>query len=489
MSHLESSSALLVAVSIVAGCQSSPDENAQPAPPKQTASAQGAPAFASVPVAALSTAVDITRSYAVPHADLSHVPALAFRRDGVGLLAGTAQGEVVAFVGSQRSPEVLSRGEPVTDLRLLPDDRSALVLRADGRLVLRDLVSGTLTSIAQIESARRLSVDAAGARVAVARGAAIEIRALPSLSLQATFAATGQVNDVTWTANGALASVSEEGVLLVRHPDGRVLARESVGQPLYAVASSPAGRHLAYGGRAKKVWQLDLRTGRSELLLGNQPYFVTTLGYAPQGDRLALGDESCDVWIVDLPTKVVLVHDKHHAECWLTRVVWSPQGERFLFGCRPNTLASKPAVYAANVTREIRAEPETRRLQDAERKALDKILEQAKSQLGDEGHARLLAMVRSRPVQSLGGPDFPSPTLGLSLQIEESVPDFPGDRIRVSSEPDPDDQKLVEELKADPKLRPLWEAWVAARGQHARRFELREKELSAGFQINVWELK
>lgn len=43
----------------------------------------------------------------------------------------------------------------------------------------------------------------------------------------------------------------------------------------------------------------------------------------------------------------MIFHNKHHIECWLNSVAWAPDNQTFLFGCRPNSHAGKPAVHQA----------------------------------------------------------------------------------------------------------------------------------------------
>ncbi|MCU0723625.1 MAG: WD40 repeat domain-containing protein, partial [Planctomycetes bacterium] len=136
-------------------------------------------------------------------------------------------------------------------------------------------------------------------------------------------------------------------------------------QPLYAAAFRPGADFLAYGGRDRKIRYRDLRSGSELVLPGRQPYEITALGFSPDGTHLAVGDESCDIWVYQVDPPKLLFHSKHHHECWLNSVSWTLDGERFLFGCRPNAHAGKPALFEPNVILEARQAEAARNLDPA----------------------------------------------------------------------------------------------------------------------------
>ncbi|MHC4390397.1 MAG: WD40 repeat domain-containing protein, partial [Planctomycetota bacterium] len=117
--------------------------------------------------------------------------------------------------------------------------------------------------------------------------------------------------------------------------------------PLYAVAFSPDGRTISFGGQEKKVYAVAVKGGDPVILSEKQPFDITALGYNHTGDVLAIGDESCDVWLLDVEAKAHLFHGKHHVECWLSSLAWAPDNETFLFGCRPTALAEASAASSA----------------------------------------------------------------------------------------------------------------------------------------------
>jgi hypothetical protein len=300
-------------------------------------------------------------------AAVSHVPGVAFTADGRRLLAGTSGGALYLWDAEER--KALGRmqcadGE-VECLGIRGDGRYAVCGLKAGGLCAVDLQGGeTVSRIAGVK-ARWIEPVPKAAEVSVASGRGVEIRGLPRLELLRRFEDHEKdVAHVAWRADGgAFASVGEDGKLVVRaFPGDRVVHEARVQEPLYAVAFHPAGKRLAYGGRDRKIRQRELDDGRETILPGDQPYWITALGYSPDGKHLAVGDECCDIWVFETDPPKRIFHSKHHEECQPTSVAWSPDGRRFLFGCRPNAHAGRPTKQEEMVLQEARTMPEVRTL-------------------------------------------------------------------------------------------------------------------------------
>ncbi|MHC4597737.1 MAG: WD40 repeat domain-containing protein [Planctomycetota bacterium] len=288
---------------------------------------------------------------------VTHVPAILFTRDGKRLISGTSDGHI--YVWDAGKKEVLDKvhytDEAINALDVDRDGLFAVWARAKGGIRVMDLKKKEVVHKEDGKTAQWVAIAPDGKTVAVAFGAAVELRALPSLTKVASFTDhKAAVSQVAWRGDGkAFASAGRDGKLVVRAFPGDEILRETVNKgQLYAVAFRPGTTHLAYGGHNRVIHQLDVAEGKETLLKAGQPYWITALGYSPDGTHIAVGDESCDVWIYEVDTKKLLFHSKHHVECWLSSVAWADDGERFLFGCRPNSHAGKPALYMPNVQAE-----------------------------------------------------------------------------------------------------------------------------------------
>lgn len=489
------------------------------------------PPIASAGAAATTTAVVLLPSFEVRAEDgaalPSHVPAVAFTPDGATLVIGTAQGEVIAFDAATRAVRRRERfaGGAIHAVAI---DRGARALCwvGDGVLEARAPGSGErLGRVEDVADAKVLAVAPRGDLVALGRGGQVEVRRVPGLDVVASADLhAAAVSALAFSPDGArLASAGEDGRLLVLDVTRGLepVHEERAPEPLYAACWTPDGGAVLFGGREKAVDRLETAGWTRARLLEQQPFDITTLGVAPDGSRLAVGDESCDVWIFDLASRENLFHGKHHVECWLSAVAWAPDSETFLFGCRPNTLASEPALFAANRVAEAYQDPAHLALVAEEREAL---LELASS-VGDpalaadlRAQAEALALAPAAPGASSeegaggvlsfdgadveeGTPDFAGPELGLALggtgggggtfsfdadeESEATVLD-PDGPAWAAPEVSPEVLARAKAAATAPAAKAKLEQVEALRARRASALKARVAELEGAFQVNVW---
>lgn len=511
---------------VVLACQAGPD-----APPAQVAQPGGS--TVQTPTtghgAAISTAVVLERSFAVTREGdgplPSHVPAVVFTPDGERLWVGSATGEVIEFDAATRAVRRRARFSEAA-IAAVSIDRQGRVLcwlgggALEARLLEAPVDDGaaTLGRVEDVGDARALALSPAGDVAALGRAdGVIEVRRLPDLDVVATLRPHGgAVTGLAFSPDGArLASTGEDGRLVVSSAsDLAELHTETVGEPLYAACWTPDGGALLYGGHARVVDRLDTRSWTRERLLEGQPYFVTTLGVSPDGSRLAIGDESCDVWIYDLASRARVFHSKHHVECWLSAVAWAPDSETFLFGCRPNTLAATPALYAQNSVIEAFQDPSHLALLEEERAEVRALLASAERGELDADPAqreRLVALLRQRDGQlAIASPVVATAYAGGGgagggvLTFDEAevdqteagvIPVYPGPALGLAvaattQAADPLAAALAAlPAGASPEARAALERLTAMSARRAAVLADNVEELSGGFQINVWRAR
>jgi hypothetical protein len=332
---------------------------------------------------------------------VTHVPAILFTRDGKRLISGTSDGHIYVWDAGRK--EVLDKvhytDDPIHALDVDRDGLFAVWARAKGGVRVMDLKAKEVVTKEDGKTAQWVAVSPDGKTVAVAFGPAVELRALPSLEKVASFSEhKAAVSQIAWRHDGkAFASVCRNGTLVVRaFPGDKILHRTEKKTPLYAVAFRPGTTQVAFGGHGRVIHQLDLAGGKEEVVRAGQPYWITALGYSPGGEHIAVGDESCDVWIIEVDSKKLLFHSKHHVECWLSSVAWANDGERFLFGCRPNSHAGKPALFGPNVRAEAFHDKNVQafngKLRDNGRRLRERVASEALKPLVDQ----VEALIRDR---------------------------------------------------------------------------------------------
>jgi WD40 repeat protein len=139
----------------------------------------------------------------------------------------------------------------------------------------------------------------------VTSGKTIEIRDLATLErVGEPIACASEVTNIAWSPDGGhLAFTTKGGRVVVRDERGHVVLESKKGTPQYAVAFSPDGKRLAFGGHDRQVREADLATKKETVISHGQPYWITCLGYSPDGERIAVGDESCDIWLYQISTR------------------------------------------------------------------------------------------------------------------------------------------------------------------------------------------
>ncbi len=342
--------------------------------------------------------VDLKPSFLVPQgkggADaskgngvVSHTPGVVFTSDGKRMITATSADEIVVFETGTR--KLLKRikipGDGHDGVSIDSRGRYAAWVLKKGGVIVMDLESGKVITRDDDLRARWIAIDPAGLRIAVSRGKEIEIRELHSLKLE--FHLEGHKADVTnlsWSADSRrLGSTAQDGALLVHNVEKRRIDyRARKPSALHALAFSPDGTVVAFGGMDKQIYIYDFDRESESLLTKDtdQPFWITCLGFSPDGRRLAVGDESCDIWLYDMASGKRIFHNKHHVECWLGSVAWAPDNETFLFGCRPNTHSQVPAIYRALTRVEAARDNEVR-------KSRERLLEKIATQLAKEEDA------------------------------------------------------------------------------------------------------
>lgn len=411
---------------------------------------------------------------------ITHTPGVVFTPDGRRMVTATNKNEIVVFDAKTREiiRSIRIPGKASDAVSIDPEGRyAAWVLEKKGVVVV-DLETGAVAVRDDDLVARWIAVGPGGKRLALSRGKVLEIRDLQSLKILSTLPGhEAEVTNLCWSADGKrLASTAQNGRLLVHDVATKeVLRRIDKGKALHAVAFHPEGRLVAYGGLDKKIYQCDVESGKEEVVSkkNSQPYWITCLGYSPDGRRLAVGDESCDIWIYELPANEMVFHNKHHVECWLGSVAWSGDNETFLFGCRPNSHAGKPALYQA-LTRAEAAQSATVRRSRA------KLLEIVKVEIQkteDAGAKKKLVAFRERleSEEEAHGPGiFGAQNVPQALNLLSPA----GSQLQV-----------VDGLSSTLALKELPESMRELAGEHEKLVQREMKTLQSDFCINQWKVR
>ncbi|MHC4163291.1 MAG: WD40 repeat domain-containing protein [Planctomycetota bacterium] len=312
--------------------------------------------------------IDLDLSFRIPQEKghgISHTPAVVFTKDGRRMLTATSTGQVVVF--DTKTRKVLRK------LRLSEAGTDGIAIDASGRyvawvpkkggLAVMEIESGEIVARDPKLATKWVAISPDARLIALTHGKTVEVRKLATLELVGEAVTTdGEVTNVAWSPNGKLLGwTTGSGHVVVREPEaGRNVCAVKKGAAMHAIAFTPDSAFVAYGGQDNQVHHYAFATGKEELITKGQPYWITCLGYSPDGKLIAVGDESCDIWLYDVAKKERKFHNKHHVECWLNSVAWAPDNETFLFGCRPNSHAGKPHLHMPLTLAEARRSPEAR---------------------------------------------------------------------------------------------------------------------------------
>ena len=392
------------------------------------------PAHSQKPATSSSkSSVRLEISFEIPQESkqaISHTPAVVFTTDGKRMLTATSSSEIAVFeLPSRRLLQRIPLPLEGTYAVSIDDSgwRVAWVLKKGGVAVL-DLETRKMVAKAPDLKAHRVALAPGGKLIALSLEEEIELRETATLRLVRSLKGHEQtVTNLTWSLDGErLASTAKDGRMIVHEvATGGTVLEVKKDTPLYAVDFHPRGTAVAYGGEDNKVYHYSFGNQKEEVVSQNQPYWITCLGFSPDGEMIAVGDESCDIWLYVVGTKGLSFHNKHHQECWLSAIAWAPDNETFLFGCRPNSHAGKPTLHTPLVWAEA-----------------------AQSQEVRESRRRLIAEVNGHLAQATNeGERKTLKTLKLSLMAEaqsneylaqsessQGLNDFPGVDVALASQ-------------------------------------------------------
>jgi dipeptidyl aminopeptidase/acylaminoacyl peptidase len=375
-----------------------------------------------------------------------------------------------------------------------PDGRRLVWLSEKGQLQVMQLETQKVLARKDGIKSKTLAISPQGDAIAIARGKVVQLLRLPGLEvIKGLKGHTAEVTNLAWSPDGKyLASTDNRGVLLLRsNPDHKIIRKIQRPGPLYAVAFSPDSKYVAYGGHQRVLYQFKIGEKRDRVISRGQPYWITCIGYSPDGSTIVIGDESCDIWAYDVSTKKRLLHTKHHVECWLNTVAWTPDSKTFVFGCRPNRYAGKPATYTPLIYQEAVRSSTFQELNKQQRTLQQKLKElcQKDPSLADlyKRFEKLYTRIQGIKLSGKGEVlQYPNLAYDVEKSTVKGIVQAQLARSQVKSK---ELKKLKELLCQDAKLKGILDQIDKLEKQKGKAIQQRIQELNKNFCINQWSVK
>jgi len=201
---------------------------------------------------------------------------VVFTADGKRMVTATAHKEIIIFDAKTR--KLLKRHqltEKATDaVSVDANGRLAAWVLKGGGIVVVDVETGKILARDDKAGAKWIALNPDGKRLAISRGKILETRLAKDLSVQRRHdARKGQITNLAWSRDGTLlASTASDGTChVVNSASGKPVYQAKKGGALYALDFHPAKQMVIFGGHDRKVYQVDLKTEKEQVISGNQP--------------------------------------------------------------------------------------------------------------------------------------------------------------------------------------------------------------------------
>jgi WD40 repeat protein len=457
--------------------------------------------------------VTLGQSFVIPKevsGDLSHIPAVSYRLDGEKLFTVTNNGQLFVWSNSTQKIEqqIVLTDESIVSVVLDPRGCfAAWSTKSDFYLLA--LEEKNPTKIKGI-APKSIALSPANDVLALAFADRLELRSTSDASLQRELKGfKGEISNLSFSPDGkTLGVTTKEGAFSLLKTDSlKELKTIKKSSALYALAFSPDNKFVTYGGAERIVYQMELASYQEEVITQDRPYVITTLSYSPDGEMIAFGDESCDVWLFRRADKKNLFHSKHHNECWLNGVTWTPDSQAVIFGCRPNSGTGRSSIYVDNHLHEANNDSEVVRLDkeiEANNQALNallsseamapyrKKLEEAKTK---QQQARKITLNHNEvtntgnTLNNISNNYVPNNISNynyiLNNTSNNNFNNF-NNNVQLEKQSNEETKKLLDELEKVPSLQANVVALRSLNEQRNSNFEAKVKLLNESFCVNQW---